>query len=175
MSAPFTVSEIASMGLYPYRGYEPPRKGAASAGDKGSATPVNEALEMVGLREQKDALISNLSGGERRRAFIAMTLVQGAGILLLDEPLANLDIKYQLELLRLLERLNREKKITIVMALHDINLAQRFRRLMVIKEGRLLGDGTPREMLSGTLLKEAFDTSLSIRENGSGVFISYEE
>ena len=168
IGVPFTVRELAEMGLYPY-------EGSATPGQKGFATPIDEALEMVGLREKKDAPITNLSGGERRRAFIAMTLVQGAGIVLLDEPLANLDIKYQIELIRLLKELNAKKNITVVMALHDINLALRFDRLIVVKEGRLLGDGMPREMLTEALLKEAFGANLRIMGNGDEVFIGYEQ
>ena len=79
ITVPFTVRELAGMGLYPY--------------DIPPAMSVDEALDMVGLAEKSGALLTDLSGGERRRNVIAMTLVQGAGVLLLDEPLANLEIK----------------------------------------------------------------------------------
>ena len=71
---------------------------------------VDEALDMVGLTGKADARLTDLSGGERRRTFIAMTLLQGAGLLLLDEPLANLDIKYQIELVRLLKNLRADEE-----------------------------------------------------------------
>ncbi|MBI4824463.1 MAG: ABC transporter ATP-binding protein [Nitrospirae bacterium] len=161
ISVPFKVRELVEMGLYPYKSNPP--------------MSLNSSLSMVNLMDKKDSLLKNLSGGERRRAFIAMTLLQGAGILLLDEPLQNLDIKYQLELIRLLKELNSERNITVVMALHDINLALRFDKVMLIKEGRLLGMGTPNEVLTEALLKEAFDISLTVKKNGKDAFISYKE
>ena len=96
-----------------------------------------------GLAGKAGAHLSDLSGGERRRTFIAMTLVQGAGLLLLDEPLANLDIKYQIELVRLLRKLREAKNISVVMALHDINIALQFDTVMLIKNGNLIGSGRP--------------------------------
>src|ERR1700690_3460961 len=123
------------MGLYPY--------------DIPPAMSVDEALSMAGLREKVQARLTDLSGGERRRTFIAMTLVQGAGLLLLDEPLANLDIKYQIELVKLLKNLRAKRNISVVMALHDINMALQFEKVMLIKEGRIVGFGKPEEILTG--------------------------
>lgn len=159
MRVPFRVGELASMGLYPY--------------DTPPELTVEEALGMVGLSEKRDALIANLSGGERRRAYIAMTLLQGAGILLLDEPLANLDIKFQIEIMRLLRELNSTRKISIVMALHDVNLAFQFERLVLVKEGRVLGAGAPEEVLSRELLREAFDIEVNVHRLKEGSFITY--
>lgn len=158
MNIPFRVKELVEMGLYPY--------------DIPPAMSTEDALGMIGLLDKKQAYIKNLSGGERRRAFIAMTLLQGAGILLLDEPLANLDIKYQLEIIRLLRNI---KDITVVMALHDINMAFEFDTVMLIKHGGILGMGLPDEILTAGLLKEAFDVSLTIKRNERQSFISYKE
>ena len=160
INLPFKVRELVSMGLYPY--------------DIPPEIRVDEALEMVGLLEKSESNITNLSGGERRRAFIAMTLIQGAGLLLLDEPLANLDIKYQLEIQRLLRELREKKNISIIMALHDINFALQFDKVMLLKEGRLLGIGKPEAVLTNDLLKEALDVNLEIkRQDSGGTFISY--
>jgi len=159
MQVPFRVAELAAMGLYPY--------------DTPTGLTVDEALGMVGLTEKRGALITNLSGGERRRAYIAMTLLQGAGILLLDEPLANLDIRFQVELMRLLHELNSRRRISIVMALHDVNLAFQFPRLLLVKGGRVLGEGAPAEVLRPELLKEAFDIEVRVHRAGEGSFISY--
>ncbi|MDP2167578.1 MAG: ABC transporter ATP-binding protein [Thermodesulfovibrionales bacterium] len=159
MNVPFRVKELARMGLYPY--------------DTKPPLAVDDALGMVGLLDKKDSLLTNLSGGERRRAFIAMTLLQGAGILLLDEPLANLDIRYQMEIIRLLKELNRLKGITIIMALHDINLAMQFEELILVKEGRLLRIGPPDEVLTEDLLKEAFGIEIKIERHEDYRFISY--
>ena len=160
ISIPFTVRELVGMGLYPY--------------EISPALTVDETLEMVGLADKAESLIANLSGGERRRAYIAMTLLQGAGLLLLDEPLANLDIKYQIELLKLLKRLQKERDITVVMALHDINIALQFDRIMLIKEGNILGIGSPDAVLTKDLLKQAFDVEVEIkRQDSGGAFIKY--
>jgi len=154
ISIPFTVRELVSMGLYPY--------------DIPPAMTVDDALEIVGLGERGDSHLSDLSGGERRRTFIAMTLVQGAGLLLLDEPLANLDIRFQIELVRLLRKLREERNISVVMALHDINIALQFEKVMLIKNGALIGSGNPEAVLTDAMLKEAFDVGIEIRRQGSG-------
>jgi iron complex transport system ATP-binding protein len=160
VNVPFTVREIVSMGLYPY--------------DIPPEMKIDEALEIVGLREKSSSSISTLSGGEKRRAFIAMTLLQGAGLLLLDEPLANLDIKYRIEIQRLLRKLQGTKNISIIMALHDINAAFQFEKVMLIKDGRILGIGNPEEVLTPGLLKEAFDVPVEIEKTSSGgAFIRY--
>jgi iron complex transport system ATP-binding protein len=135
----------------------------------------NEALEIVGLKEKSESSLTSLSGGEKRRAFIAMTLIQGAGLLLLDEPLANLDIKYQIEIQRLLRKLQETKSISIIMALHDINAAFQMEKVMLIKEGRLLGIGNPEKILTAGLLQEAFDVPVEIQKPASGgTYIRYE-
>ncbi|MBU4320487.1 MAG: ABC transporter ATP-binding protein [Nitrospinae bacterium] len=159
MNIPFTVRELVSMGLYPYE--IPP------------ALTVNDAIEMVGLTDYAESLITNLSGGERRRAYIAMTLLQGAGLLLLDEPLANLDIKYQIEFIRLLRELQKKRGITIIMALHDINIALQFEKIMLIKEGKIMGVGSPETILTKVLLREAFDIDIEIRSDVGGAYICW--
>jgi len=160
INIPFKVRELVSMGLYPY--------------DIPPEITVEEALDLVGLKEKTESYIANLSAGERRRTFIAMTLLQGAGILLLDEPLANLDIKYQIEILRLLKELKDKKNIAIIMALHDINIALQFEKVMLINDGRILGIGNPETVLTAELLKEAFDVGIEIKKQDSGgAYISF--
>lgn len=161
VSVPFTVREIVSMGMYPY--------------DIPPAMTVDEAMDIVGLLGKADVTVTNLSGGERRRVFIAMTLIQGAGILLLDEPLANLDIRYQIEFLRLLRRLQEQKGISVVMALHDINVALQFEKVMVIKNGAVLGIGPPEAVLTGPMIRNAFDISIELRKTEQGIYISHEK
>jgi ABC-type cobalamin/Fe3+-siderophores transport system ATPase subunit len=161
VNVPFTVREIVSMGLYPY--------------DIPPEMEIDEALEIVGLREKSGSSLATLSGGEKRRAFIAMTLLQGAGLLLLDEPLANLDIKYRIEIQRLLKKLQETKNISIIMALHDINTAFQFEKVILIKEGKILGIGMPEEVLTAALLKEAFDVPIEIKKTAAGgTYIRYE-
>src|SRR3990172_9173128 len=150
ITVPFSIRELVSMGLYPY--------------DIPPAMNIDSALEMVGLQDKASAHLTDLSGGERRRTFIAMTLVQGAGLLLLDEPLANLDIKYQFEFLKLLRELTVKNNISIIMALHDINIALQFEKVMLIKEGNMLGIGPPDAVLTKDMLREAFDVNLEIKK-----------
>jgi len=161
INVPFRVRELVGMGLYPY--------------DIPPEASVGEALEMVGLSEKSEKPVTALSGGEKRRTFIAMTLLQGAGILLLDEPLANLDLKYKIELLRLLRELKEKKAISILMALHDINIAFHFEKVLLIKEGRILGAGSPEHILTREMLKEAFDVTVEVQRAAHGkAYISYE-
>jgi iron complex transport system ATP-binding protein len=162
ITVPFTVHELVSMGLYPY--------------DIPPAMTAEEALEIVGLGDKADAHLPDLSGGERRRTFIAMTLVQGAGLLLLDEPLANLDIKYQIELVRLLKQLKEKRNISVVMALHDINIALQFEKIMLVKNGVLLTEGPPLAILTEELIMDAFGVEVTIiREGEKNAHISYEK
>ena len=160
VTVPFTVREIVGMGMYPY--------------DIPPAMTVAEAMDTVGLLDKADTFVTNLSGGERRRVFIAMTLIQGAGILLLDEPLANLDIRYQIEFLRLLRRLQEQKGISVIMALHDINVALQFEKVMVIKDGAVLGIGAPEAVLTGPMIRNAFDVSIEVRKSDHGTYITHE-
>src|SRR5574341_73787 len=161
ISVPFTVRELVSMGLYPY--------------DIPPVMTVGDARELAGLSDKAGARLTDLSGGERRRTFIAMTLIQGAGLLLLDEPLANLDIKYQIELVRLIRKLRESRNISVVMALHDINIALQFDKVMLIKDGAVIGSGKPEAVLTGSLLKEAFDVSIEVKKSESGsTYVSFE-
>jgi ABC-type cobalamin/Fe3+-siderophores transport system ATPase subunit len=162
ITVPFTVKELVGMGLYPY--------------DIPPAMTVNDALDMVGLSDKADAHLPDLSGGEKRRTFIAMTLLQGAGLLLLDEPLANLDIKYQIDLVRLLRRLKEERNISVVMALHDINMALQFESVILIQEGRIIASGNPEAVLTRDMVKQAFAVNVEIKRSGTdGIYVSYED
>lgn len=161
VSVPFTVREIVGMGIYPY--------------DIPPTMTVDEALDATGLAHKGGSFITNLSGGERRRVFIAMTLIQGAGILLLDEPLANLDIRYQIDFLRLLRRLKEHKGISVVMALHDINLALQFEKVVLLRNGAILAMGRPETVLTRETLREAFDADIDVVRTEQGAYITHEK
>jgi ABC-type cobalamin/Fe3+-siderophores transport system ATPase subunit len=154
VKVPFKVKELISMGLYPY--------------DVPPQLSLEEAISMVDLDDKTDTLIGELSGGERRRVFIAMTLLQGAGILLLDEPLANLDVRYQIEFVRLLRDLRDKKDISIVMAVHDINMAVQFDFLYVIKNGEMRASGIPAEIMTTGLLNDVFEVQVNIYRQEDG-------
>jgi len=161
VTVPFTVREIVGMGLYPY--------------DIPPAMTVDEAMDMVGVGDKADSTVTTLSGGERRRVFLAMTLIQGAGILLLDEPLANLDIRYQIEFLKLIRTLRETRGISVLMALHDINLALQFEKVMLIKDGSILGIGPPKIVLTRDSLREAFGIEIEVRRTDHGAYITHEQ
>ncbi|MBI5560837.1 MAG: ABC transporter ATP-binding protein [Deltaproteobacteria bacterium] len=144
VNIPFTVRELIGIGLYPRDA-------------KASPHETDEAMEAVGLRGKRDSPVMELSAGERRRAFIAMSLVQGSSLLLLDEPLANLDLKYQIGLVRLLRKIIEERGISVVMALHDINTAFSLHSVCVIKDGCMYAHGAPRQTITKDVLKEVFE------------------
>jgi iron complex transport system ATP-binding protein len=159
-SAPedLTVFNLVKQGRYPYQKW-------FSQWSKEDEKIVDYALEKTGLTEIKHKKISDLSGGQRQRVWIAMTLAQQTDIILLDEPTNHLDIKYKIEVLDLLKNLNKQEQRTIVIVLHDINLAARYAdHIIAIKDGRVYGEGTPSEIITEKLIKDVFDINSVIIE-----------
>ena len=151
-----TVFDLVSRGRFPYRTL---LKGM----NKSDFEATVGALETVGISELANRSVDELSGGQRQRVWIALALAQQTDILLLDEPTTYLDIAYQIEILDLLTDLNRKRGITIVMVLHDINLAARYADyLFAIHKGRLVVQGTPSEVISPGLIKDVFDLECSV-------------
>jgi iron complex transport system ATP-binding protein len=148
---PFRVHELVELGAGV--------RGAEGNDANGDSLSVTEALAVVGLTEYAERQTNHLSGGELHRAFIAMTLAQGGSTLLLDEPLAGLDLRYQHELLLLLQQLCKERNLTILFSLHDLLLARSLQRLLVIRKGQLLADGPPDQVLTSSLVHETFGLS----------------
>ncbi|GLJ59979.1 iron-dicitrate ABC transporter ATP-binding protein [Microbacterium barkeri] len=119
---------------------------------------VAEALEATGIADLADRSVDELSGGQRQRVWIAMALAQQTGILLLDEPTTFLDVTHQIEVLDLLTDLNRRRGTTIVMVLHDINLAARYAdHLFALRAGRLIASGAPGDVVTSELISDVFD------------------
>ena len=115
------------------------------------------AMELIGIEELGQRFFNELSGGERQKGILAMALAQEPKLLLLDEPTAHLDINHQMEILELVKGLNREQGITVIGAMHDLNLAALyFDRLVLLKEGRIFADGTPSEVLTEENIRELF-------------------
>ena len=130
-----------------------PRLGRESGRDIAAA---REAMRRTGVEALAENDARALSGGEWQRVLIARALAQESGALLLDEPVANLDIRYQLEILRLLRALAQEGR-AVVLVMHDINLAARFcDRLAVLRAGRLCADGAPADVLTPQLIEEVY-------------------
>lgn len=122
------------------------------------------ALRITQLEELKDMPISDLSGGQKQRAWIAMALAQDASVLFLDEPTTYLDVRYQLQILKLIQQLNRDFNMTIVMVLHDINQSLYYSdQIIALKEGRVIGQGSPHEIITSDLVREVYDVDLEVQ------------
>lgn len=134
---------------------------------------IDWALATTDMYERRNDPIACLSGGQRQRVWIAMALAQKTELLLLDEPTTYLDIRYQLEMMELIRRLNRELGITIAMVLHDINQAISYSdRIIGIAEGRILVEGATDKVLSSDVLQRIFQVQLTIAEvNGHRVVL----
>lgn len=151
-----TVEDLARRGRYPHQSFfQPP-----SARD---AEAVERALALTGMEALRSRPVDQLSGGQRQRAWIAMALAQETPLLLLDEPTTYLDIAHQLEVLELVQRLNAEEGRTIVMVLHDVNEAARAsHRIVAMKDGHILCEGTPDEVIEPGLLRELYGVACEV-------------
>ena len=151
----YTVRQIVELGRLPHHD-------VFSLTRREDAEAIEAALVAAGVEHLADRVFNDLSGGERQRVLIALTLAQGSPILLLDEPTAHLDIRYQIETLELLRRLNAERDLTVIAALHDLNLAARyFPRLLLFRE-TIVADGSPAHVLDATLLSEVYETPVRV-------------
>ena len=121
------------------------------------------AMEVTNVEQYRYREVGRLSGGQRQRVWIAMALVQSTKILFLDEPTTYLDIRYQIEILELVRRLNREYGITIIMVLHDINQAIHYSdRIIGLKDGRVAAWGAPEEIITPECIRELYGISLGV-------------
>ncbi|GGL20717.1 cobalamin/Fe3+-siderophore ABC transporter ATP-binding protein [Sphaerisporangium melleum] len=151
-----TVADLVARGRHPhqawYRQWSP-----------GDEAAVEEALRMTGLLDLADQPLDELSGGQRQRAWISMALAQGTDLLLLDEPTTFLDLAHQIDVLQLVTRLRDEAGRTVVMVLHDLNLAARHSdRLIAMRDGRVVAAGTPHEVMTEPVLDEVFDLEAKV-------------
>lgn len=123
-------------------------------------------MKLTGVFELKDKKITEISGGEKQQVQIACALAQKTGILLLDEPVSNLDIQYQVSVLGMLKFFKEQKSLTVVTVLHDLNLAAEYSdEIMLMKDGKILKIGTPVDVLNEQNIKEAYKTSAYITQN----------
>lgn len=166
-----TVGELVAYGRFPHQsGF-----GKLKEEDK---KIIAWALDATKLSELEDCEVDNLSGGQRQRVWIAMALAQQTDLILLDEPTTYLDLAYQLEVLELLYRLNREQGITIAMVLHDLNLAARFADHMIaFRAGKIICQGAPEDVMTVNVLKETFQIDAEIAtesRTGRPTCLSYD-
>jgi len=144
------VADLVGRGRYPHQGWF--RRWSA---DDDAA--VASALAATDTLELADRPVDELSGGQRQRVWIAMALAQQTDVLLLDEPTTFLDVTHQIEVLDLLTDLNRERGTTIVMVLHDLNLAARYAtHLVAMRDGRLHSHGAPQDVVTEQMVAEVF-------------------
>ena len=156
---PFTVEELVLMGRYPYapaRYFEDPEDVRAA----------RAAMSATGVLDLAPVALASLGGGETQRAVIARALAQEPRLLVLDEPTAHLDLRYQAETAALLRRLNRERGVTILLVSHDLNLAAEVSdRLLLLAEGRPVRLGTPEDVLEETLLADVYRCDVRVEPN----------
>lgn len=158
-----SVYELVSLGRNPH---QPWWQWRSTSDDRRA---VEEALERTGLTAMSDRPVESLSGGEQQRAFVALALAQRTEILLLDEPTTHLDLRYQLELLELLQAINRQQQVTIVAVLHELNLAARYSdRLALLHQGRIRAIGSPEQVLTPGLVAEVFGIEVSVIQTAVG-------
>ncbi|KEI43733.1 ABC transporter ATP-binding protein [Saccharopolyspora rectivirgula] len=151
-----TVADLVARGRHPHQAWY-----RQWSSDDESA--VADALELTGIAELADRALDELSGGQRQRAWISMALAQGTDLLLLDEPTTYLDLSHQVDVLELVNQLHAENGRTVVMVLHDLNLAARYAdRLVAMKDGAVVAEGEPGEVLTEALLAEVFGLSAKV-------------
>lgn len=164
--ADLSVEKLISYGRTPYHTL------GLSPDAKEDEEKVRWAMEITHTVKHKDKPVAELSGGQKQRVWIAMALAQDTKILFLDEPTTYLDIRYQLQILKLIRRLNREFGITIIMVLHDINQSLYYSdEIVAMKDGRMIAQGKPEEVITTDLVKEVYDVDLQIQQMSGKPFI----
>jgi iron complex transport system ATP-binding protein len=154
-----TVLQLVRQGRYPHQSF-------FRQWSEKDEQAVKHALEATGLADLAEEPVDSLSGGQRQRAWIAMILAQETEIILLDEPTTYLDLAHQIEILDLLRELNRKQRRTIVMVLHDLNLACRYADHIIAVHGRgVVAQGKPAEIITPALIETVFGLRCRIIED----------
>lgn len=129
-------------------------------------------MEITNTYKHKDKAVANLSGGQKQRVFIAMALAQDTKVLFLDEPTPYLDIRYQLQILKLIRRLNKEFDMTIVMVLHDINQALYYSdEIVAMRDGQIAAKGKPDEIITSELINKVYGVNLDVEIHNNKPFV----
>src|SRR6266516_7753920 len=151
----FTVEHMVSLGRTPFLNF-------FGLQNKYDDEIVQDAIQATGIASLAQRIFNHLSGGERQRVMIAMALAQQPQLLLLDEPTSHLDIKYQIETLELVQRLNWERGVTVIAAMHDLNLAARyFPRLLLFQRG-IVADAAPAEVLEPGVISRVYGVNVQV-------------
>jgi len=157
-----TVEDLVYHGRYPHRGFFE----TVTEEDKHA---VDRAIELAGCGHLRDREVGQLSGGQKQLAWVAMVLAQDTDVLLLDEPTTFLDLRHQLEVMDIVERLRDDSDITVVLVLHDIDQAARHADHMVaLKDGAIHARGTPQAVVTEDLLAEVFEVDAEVEVTDRG-------
>lgn len=152
---PYTVYETVALGRYAHL------KGVFSRINKEDDEIIIKSITNVGLIDIKDKLISELSGGQLQRVYLARAFAQDPDVILLDEPTNHLDLKYQIEILDYLNKWTKENNKIVVAVLHDLNLVQTFgEKVVMMNNGKIISSGTPKEVLNREILKEVYGVDI---------------
>ncbi len=156
MAFSFRVAEIVLMGRHPYL------SPMTFEGQK-DFDIADQAMRTTETTHLSERQFSDISGGEKQRVMVACAITQEPEVMLLDEPTTALDIKYQLEIINILHRLNRNDGMTLLLAMHDLHLASKYcRRLILIDNGNIVKDGTPEEVLQKDILESVYGVQLKV-------------
>ncbi|MBC7085155.1 MAG: ABC transporter ATP-binding protein [Methanomethylovorans sp.] len=149
-----TVFDVVMMGRNPHMGWQ--------AGEE-DFVMVEEAIQLLEIQEIAERQYNELSGGQQQKVLIARAVAQNPQVLLLDEPTNNLDIRHQLEAVSIIHKLSREKEITVIMAIHDLNIAARYAdKLMMLKDGNLVAIGNPADLVTKERIREVYGVETKI-------------
>ncbi|GAB3127818.1 ABC transporter ATP-binding protein [Tsukamurella serpentis] len=165
VNARLTVRDLVAFGRFPHS------RGRMTDQD---VAHVDRALEFLGLTELSERYLDELSGGQRQRAYVAMTLAQDTEVILLDEPLNNLDMRHQVSMMGRLRRAADELGTTIILVVHDLNFAAAYAdRIVALKNGAIVASGTPSEIMSAQLLTDIFQTPVVVHQLDAGPVAVY--
>ena len=154
-----TVHDLVKQGRYPHQSW-------LKRWTEEDTEKVEAAMKATRVDQFRDKPVDELSGGQRQRAWIAMTLAQDTEIILLDEPTTYLDMTHQIEILDLLFELNETQGRTIIMVLHDLNLASRYaHNIIAIKDGEVFGQGTPENVINCDLVRSVFGMECQVSKD----------
>ncbi len=160
-----TVQELVAFGRFPH--------------SRGSLTPqdqqaIDEAIAFLSLQPLRDAYINKISGGQRQMAFLAMTMAQQTDVLLLDEPLNNLDMKHAVQIMQALRRLCDEQGRTVILVIHDINFAANYSdHIVALKDGALHYSGATHEVVTEQRLGGLYELDFEITRSARGLVCNY--
>jgi iron complex transport system ATP-binding protein len=170
MAFSFKVIDIVLMGRHPYLS-------PLSFEGENDYQIAEDAMRRTQVLEFAQRSFNEISGGEKQRVMIASAISQKPEMMLLDEPTSALDIKYQIEILSILEQLNKEENKTLVLAMHDLHLASKFcKRLILLKEGHVFYEGPPAEVLQKEILEEVYEVKVKIfRDDEDGSLLVVPE